>query len=95
MTRPAEMPEVVEVRQRSNQGSRAPLTVWIKAGETLKCRVIVEAPVDRACLHPVAAVEAEAVYPVAAVEADLAVVEAEDPVAAADVAAAEGAGDRL
>jgi hypothetical protein len=93
------MPAVVEVRQRSNQGSRALLTVWIKAGETPKCRVIVEAPADRACLHPVAAVEAEAeaVYPVAAVEADLAAVEAEDPVVGAvvDVAAAEGAGDGL
>jgi hypothetical protein len=56
VTHLAGMLVVVEVRQRSNHGSQTPLMVWIKAGETPKCRVIVEAPVARACRrHPVAA----------------------------------------
>jgi hypothetical protein len=37
-------------------GSQTPLMVWIEAEKTLKCRVIVEAPVARACRrHPVVA----------------------------------------
>ena len=37
-------------------GSQTPLTVWIEAGKMLKCRVIVEAQVARACRrHPEAA----------------------------------------
>jgi hypothetical protein len=69
-------------------GSQTPLMVWIEAEKTLKCRVIVEAPVARACRrHPVAA----EVAPVAAEEDTPAVVEVAH-VAAAEVAAAVAVG---
>jgi hypothetical protein len=61
------------------------LTVWIEVGKMPKCRVIVEAPVARACRrHPEAAevVEAEVAH-VAVVEAEVAVAEAAE-VAAGD-----------
>ena len=66
-------------------GSQTPLMVWIKAGETPKCRVIVEAPVARACRrHPVVA--EVAVAEVAHVVAEVAVAEV------AHVVAADGGG---
>jgi len=53
-------------------GSQTPLMVWIKAGETPKCRVIVAVPVARACRrHPVVAhVAAAEVVAVVAVAGD-------------------------
>jgi hypothetical protein len=72
-------------------GSQTPLMVWIEAEKTLKCRVIVEAPVARACRrHPVAA----EVAPVAAEEDTPAVVEVAH-VAAEAVAVGAVAGDNL
>ena len=57
VTCPVGMPEGAGETQCS-PGSQTPLTVWIEAGKTPKCRVIVEAPVARACRrHPVAAEE--------------------------------------
>jgi len=96
VTCPVGMPEGAGETQCS-PGSQTPLTVWIEAGKTPKCRVIVEAPVARACRrHPEAAevVEAEVAH-VAVVEAEVAhvaVVEAEVAVA---VAAEVAAGDSL
>jgi hypothetical protein len=40
---------VVVVAIQCSPSSQTPSMVWIKAGETPKCRVIVEAPVARAC----------------------------------------------
>jgi hypothetical protein len=68
--------------------------VWIKVGETPKCRVIVAVPVARACRrHPEAAevVEAEVAH-VAVVEAEVAHVAV---VAAVAEAAEVAAGDSL
>ena len=75
-------------------GSQTPLMVWIEAGKTPKCRVIVEAPVARACRrHPVAAevahVAAEADTPAVAEVAHVAVAEV------VAVAAVAVAGDNL
>ena len=93
-------PGAAEIRQRSNPGSRMLSTVQIEAETMPEWPVIVEAPVARACPHPVgmAAVEAEVVavevsQAEAAVEAAEAVVVAEvvvEEVVEAVEAAAEG-----
>jgi hypothetical protein len=71
-------------------GSQALLMVWIKAGETPKCRVIVAVPVARACHHHMAA-EVAAVEVAEVVSPAEAVVVHEVVLAAAEAVAAEAA----